>query len=155
LLGDKSALYQGITFSRAAEIFVTTTALRFCYAGFNWSDAWLSPMHQEENQMAIAVANRASRRTVKRAKDTREPLNMRVLPETRSLIDRAAELAGKNRTDFVLDAARQAAQNVLLDRAVISLNHKAHAAFVALLDAPPQPNERLRKSLETPAPWEK
>jgi hypothetical protein len=37
----------------------------------------------------------------------------------------------------------------------IPLNDEAHAAFTALLDAPPQPNERLRKSLETPAPWEK
>jgi uncharacterized protein (DUF1778 family) len=91
----------------------------------------------------------------RKAKDTREPLNMRVLPETRALIDRAAELMGKNRTDFVLDAARQAAQNALLDRAVIPVSEKAHTAFVALLDAPPQPNERLRKSLQAPAPWEK
>jgi uncharacterized protein (DUF1778 family) len=105
--------------------------------------------------MATAVVHHVTRRKARKTKDTREPLNMRVLPETRSLIDRAAELTGKNRTDFVLDAARQAAQNTLLDRAAIPLNDKAHAAFVALLDAPPQPNERLRKSLQTPAPWEK
>jgi uncharacterized protein (DUF1778 family) len=80
---------------------------------------------------------------------------MRVLPETRSLIDLAAELTGKNRTDFVLDAARQAAQNALLDRSMIPINEEAYAAFVALLDAPPQPNERLRKSLQASAPWEK
>lgn len=105
--------------------------------------------------MAPATVNKEPRRGPRRVKDTREPLNMRVLPETRSLIDRAAELTGKNRTDFVLDAARQAAQNALLDRTVIPMNDKAHAAFVALLDAPPQPNERLRKSLQTPAPWDK
>jgi uncharacterized protein (DUF1778 family) len=64
-------------------------------------------------------------------------------------------LLGKNRTDFVIDATRQAAQNALLDRTVIPINVKARAAFVALLDAPPQPNERLRKSLQTPAPWDK
>ena len=105
--------------------------------------------------MATAVVHNAPRRTPRKVKDTREPLNMRVLPETRSLIDLAAELTGKNRTDFVLDAARQAAQNALLDRTVIPINDKAYAAFVALLDAPPQPNERLRKSLQTPAPWDK
>ena len=105
--------------------------------------------------MATAVLHRAPRRTTKKAKDTREPLNMRVLPETRSLIDRAAAQIGKNRTDFVLDAARTAAQNTLLDRTAIPLNDKAYAAFVALLDAPPKPNERLRKSLQTPAPWER
>jgi uncharacterized protein (DUF1778 family) len=102
-----------------------------------------------------AVLRRAPRQTAGKAKDTREPLNMRVLPETRSLIDRAAKLMGKNRTDFVLDAARQVAQSTLLDRAAIPLSDKAHAAFVALLDAPPQPSERLRKTLQTPAPWEK
>jgi uncharacterized protein (DUF1778 family) len=110
---------------------------------------------KQEETMAIAVIQHAPRRTAKKAKDTREPLNMRVLPETRSLIDRAAELTGKNRTDFVLDAARQTAQNILLDRAAIPVNEKAYAAFVALLDAPPQPNERLRKTMQTPAHWEK
>lgn len=105
--------------------------------------------------MATAAVNNAPRHASRKAKDTREPLNMRVLPETRSLIDCAAELMGKNRTDFVVDAARQAAQNALLDRAAILINDKAYAAFVALLDAPPQPNDRLRKSLQTPAPWDK
>jgi uncharacterized protein (DUF1778 family) len=112
-------------------------------------------VNQEENKMARAALNNALRQASRKVKDTREPLNMRVLPETRSLIDLAAKLLGKNRTDFVIDAARQAAQNALLDRTVIPINDKAHAAFVALLDAPPQPNERLRKSLQTPAPWDK
>lgn len=79
---------------------------------------------------------------------------MRILPDLRSLIDQAAELTGKNRTDFVLDAARLAAQNVVLDQTIISLSDKDHAAFLALLDAPPRPNARLRKSLQTPAVWE-
>jgi uncharacterized protein (DUF1778 family) len=95
-----------------------------------------------------------SRHTTLKTKDTRKPLSMRILPETRHLIDVAAELTGKTVTDFVLDAARNAAQNTLLDRTVIPLNGKAYATFVALLDAPPKPNERLRKSLQTPAVWE-
>lgn len=40
----------------------------------------------------------------------RESLNIRIQPEERRLIDRAAQLRGKNRTDFILDAARQAAE---------------------------------------------
>ena len=79
---------------------------------------------------------------------------MRIKPVDRRLIDHAAELTGKNRTDFVLDAARQAAQNTLLDRSVIPVSKKSYAAFKALLDAPPRPNARLRKSLQTPAVWE-
>ena len=84
----------------------------------------------------------------------RDTLNIRIKPEVRGLIDRAAELLGKNRTDFVLDAARHAAEDALLDRTVFVVNSKAYAEFIARLDAPPQPNERLRRSLETVAPWE-
>lgn len=36
----------------------------------------------------------------------RETLNLRIKPAERELIDRAAKARGKNRTDFVLDAAR-------------------------------------------------
>jgi uncharacterized protein (DUF1778 family) len=85
----------------------------------------------------------------------RDTLNIRIKPEVRGLIDRAAALTGKNRTDFVLDAARHAAEDALLDQTVVALSPKAYADFLARLDAPPQPNERLRRSLETPAPWER
>ena len=84
----------------------------------------------------------------------RDTLNIRIKPEVRGLIDRAAELMGKNRTDFVLDAARHAAEDALFDRTVFLVSPKAYAEFLARLDAPPQPNERLRRSLQTPAPWE-
>jgi uncharacterized protein (DUF1778 family) len=84
----------------------------------------------------------------------RSTLNLRIRPEVRSLIDHAAELAGKNRTDFILDAARKAAQETLLEQTRIQMNPKAYAAFLARLDAPPQPNARLKKSLSTPAVWE-
>ena len=38
----------------------------------------------------------------------RETLNLRIRPAERDLIDRAAKARGKNRTDFVLEAARAA-----------------------------------------------
>ena len=85
----------------------------------------------------------------------REPLNIRIQPDLRRLIDLAAGLAGKNRTEFVLDAARRAAEDALLDRTIFAVSPKAYGEFLARLDAPPQPNERLRRSLQTPAPWEK
>jgi uncharacterized protein (DUF1778 family) len=84
----------------------------------------------------------------------RETLNIRIKPEDRWLIDRAAQLVGKNRTDFVLDATRRAAEEAILDRTVFAVSPEAYAEFLARLDAPPQPNERLRKTLQTPAPWE-
>jgi uncharacterized protein (DUF1778 family) len=85
----------------------------------------------------------------------RTTLNIRIKPEVRSLIDRAAKAQGKNRTDFILESARAAAQDALLDQAIIMASPRAYAAFVARLDMPPQPNERLRKTLRTPAPWDK
>ncbi|GAB3382887.1 type II toxin-antitoxin system TacA family antitoxin [Azotobacter armeniacus] len=84
----------------------------------------------------------------------RETLNIRIKPEEWSLIDRAAKAKGKNRTDFILDAARAAAEEALLDRTFITANLEAYAEFLARLDMPPQPNERLRKTMRTPAPWD-
>jgi uncharacterized protein (DUF1778 family) len=93
--------------------------------------------------------------TSQREKSKRETLNLRIKPELRGLIDRAAELSGKNRTDFVLDATRQAAEDTLLDRTVFVVNPKAYAEFLARLDASPRPNARLRRSLQSIPPWEK
>lgn len=86
--------------------------------------------------------------------EKRESLNLRIKPSLRKLIDRAASLSEKNRTDFVLDAARRAAEETLLDRTVFVLDSKAYAEFFKQLDAPPRPNARLRRALNTPAPWE-
>jgi uncharacterized protein (DUF1778 family) len=91
----------------------------------------------------------ASARTAKR-----ETLNLRIKAEDRGLIDRAARTLGKNRTDFVLEAARRAAAETVLDQLMFKLSPKAYAEFLARLDAPPQPNERLRRALKTKAPWE-
>ena len=88
-------------------------------------------------------------------KPRRETLNLRIPPAERTLIDRAARSAGKTRTDFILEAARRAAEDAILDRAVTAVSPEAYAAFVARLDAPPQPNERLRKTMQTPEPWAK
>lgn len=84
----------------------------------------------------------------------RHSLNLRIKPEERGLIDRAAKTLGKNRTDFMLDAARRAAEDALFDRTIYTVSPKAYAEFLARLDAPPQPNERLRRTMRTPAPWE-
>jgi len=93
--------------------------------------------------------------TSQHEKSKRDTLNLRIKPELRGLIDRAAALSDRNRTDFVLDAARRAAEDALLDRTVFVVNPKAYAQFLARLDAPPRPNARLRRSLQATAPWDK
>lgn len=87
--------------------------------------------------------------------EKRDTLNLRIKPELRVLIDRAASASGRNRTDFVLSAARRAAEETLLDRANLAVDAKTYAEFLARLDAPPRSNARLRRSLRTTAPWEK
>jgi uncharacterized protein (DUF1778 family) len=84
----------------------------------------------------------------------RDTLNLRIKPEDRGLIDRAAKLTGKTKTDFVLEAARRAAEDALVDRTLFLAGPEAFEAFRARLDEPPHPNDRLRRSLQTPAPWE-
>jgi uncharacterized protein (DUF1778 family) len=89
----------------------------------------------------------------KRPAPPRETLNIRIKPEVRGLIDRAAEARGTTRTDFILDAARRAAEDALLDQALIGVNPKAYEEFVKRLDAPAKPNLRLQKTMKTPRPW--
>ena len=84
----------------------------------------------------------------------RDTLNLRIKAEERGLIDRAATLTGKTRTDFVLEAARRAAEEALLDHTVFVASPDAHAAFLARLDEPPKPNERLRRTMQAVPPWE-
>ena len=85
----------------------------------------------------------------------RDTLNLRIKPEERGLIDRAAELAGKTRTDFVLDAARRAAVDTLTERTLFSVDAATYTKFVAVLDAPPRPNAKLARTMQTPSPWDR
>ena len=82
-------------------------------------------------------------------------INIRIEEERRTLIDRAAEAAGKDRTQFVLDAATREAITVLLDQRYFQLDTDAFAKFNAALDAPPAESPRLRALLSRKAPWER
>ncbi len=91
--------------------------------------------------------------TANTVKPPRETLNLRIPLAERALIDRAAESAGKTRTDFILEAARRAAEETLLDRALMVVGPEAYAEFLKRLDQPAQPNERLRKTMQGETPW--
>lgn len=91
--------------------------------------------------------------TASTAKTRRDTLNLRIPPAERNLIDRAAESAGKTRTDFILEAARRAAEETLLDRALMVVSPDAYAEFLKRLDRPAQPNERLRSTMQSEVPW--
>ena len=86
---------------------------------------------------------------------SRETINLRASAEQKALIDRAASRLGKTRTEFMLDSAREAAENVLLDQRLFLADEPQYAEFVACLDAPVEPTEALKKVLSTPSPWER
>ena len=80
-------------------------------------------------------------------------INLRALPEQRDLIDQAATLLGKNRSDFMLEAACERAQAVLLDQLFFALNSDKFQQFTAMLDAPLGENTGLARLKEVKAPW--
>jgi uncharacterized protein (DUF1778 family) len=80
-------------------------------------------------------------------------INLRALPQQRDLIDQAAHLLGKNRSDFMLEAACDKAQSVLLDQVFFSLDDEKFRQFTAMLDAPVQGNPGLERLLAVKAPW--
>ena len=82
-------------------------------------------------------------------------INLRANQRQRALIDRAAAALGKNRSDFMLEAACREADAVLLDRRFFLLDEKAYRRFIAVVDKPPADNPRLRRLLVSKAPWER
>jgi uncharacterized protein (DUF1778 family) len=91
---------------------------------------------------------------LKKQSDKSVALNMRIKPATRNLIDRAAEVLGKTRTDFMLEASERRAEEVLLDRIVFGVSSEVYGDFLARLDEPPVPNPRLARTMTTKAPWD-
>ena len=82
-------------------------------------------------------------------------INLRANHRQRALIDRAAGVLGKNRSDFMLEAACREADAVLLDRRFFVLDEKTYRRFIAALDKLPADNPRLRRLLAAKAPWER
>lgn len=84
-----------------------------------------------------------------------ETINLRASAEQKALIDRAARRLGKSRTEFVLDTMREAAETVLLDQRLFGLDEAAFSAFQAMLDAPAETGDALRRTLEASPPWDR
>ena len=81
-------------------------------------------------------------------------INLRALPQQRDLIDQAADLLGKTRSDFMLEAACERARAVMLDQVFFSLDAEKFRQFTTLLDAPPAANPGLERLMAVKAPWE-
>lgn len=82
-------------------------------------------------------------------------LGLRATPEQEAVLRRAAEVAHKSLTDFILDSACQAAEQTLLDQRLFMVSGSQYEAFLDLLDSPSQENEGLRDLFTQRAPWDK
>ena len=80
-------------------------------------------------------------------------ISIRAKAGQRDLIDQAADRLGRSRSDFMLEAACRQAEDVLLDQTYFALDAKGFAAFQDMLDNPPAPTDRLRRTLKAQAPW--
>ena len=82
------------------------------------------------------------------------PLSMRLPEADISIIDRAANLRGRSRTDFVREAAVRAAEEVLMENTLIRMSPKGFHAFLEVLAKPSRPVPEMVELARRPAPWE-
>lgn len=82
------------------------------------------------------------------------PISMRLPEGDLALIDRAAGLRGRSRTDFVRDAALRAAEDVLLEQRILRMTAQGFDAFLAVLAEPAEPVAEMVELARRPAPWE-
>jgi uncharacterized protein (DUF1778 family) len=70
-------------------------------------------------------------------------LGLRATPEQEAVLRRAAEVAHKSLTDFVLDAACRAAEQTLLDQRLFMVSGSQYQAILEMLDRPESDNSGL------------
>jgi len=77
------------------------------------------------------------------------------LPEADiAVIDRAASLRGRSRTDFVREAAVRAAEAALLEDGPLRMSAKGFADFLAAVAAPPHAPPEMVAMASRASPWE-
>lgn len=80
-------------------------------------------------------------------------INLRPTPAQRDLIERAAALLSKRRSEFIVEAACERAREVVMDQVFFSLDADKFHQFTALLDSPAAPNVGLQRLLAVQALW--
>ncbi len=74
-------------------------------------------------------------------------LDLRLNPADKARIARAADLRGVPLSAFVRDAAMREAESVMAAELTVTLSAKESKRFLEAIDAPFQPNARLKKAL--------
>lgn len=82
------------------------------------------------------------------------PISMRLPESDVAMIDRAATLRGRSRTDFVRDAAVRAAEEVVMENRLVRMSPEGFADFMDVLSRPAAPVPEMVDLAKRPAPWE-
>lgn len=85
----------------------------------------------------------------------RGSINMRIESGTQQLIDEAAAVLGKTRTEFMVESARLHAIDILLDQRLFPLRGQSYDAFADALDHPPAPGPRLQALMARKPSWQR
>ena len=83
------------------------------------------------------------------------PLSMRLPEADVAIIDRAAKMRGRSRTDFVREAAVRAAEEVLMDQSIIRMSLDQFEAFKAAIAGPGKAVPELVELFQRRAPWDR
>lgn len=84
---------------------------------------------------------------------TTRAVNLRIREDVRDLIDHAARMRGKSRSDFMIEASRKAAEEALLDQTLVRVDSETYAHFLEVLDQPPG-SEGYKRLMAAPKPWQ-
>ena len=74
-------------------------------------------------------------------------LGFRLDEQTKSLIERAAQLERRKVSDYCLAAITDAARRTIAEHETLTLSERDRAAFFEALVNPPEPSERLARAL--------
>ncbi|MFT2215518.1 DUF1778 domain-containing protein [Rhizobium giardinii] len=81
------------------------------------------------------------------AVDDNERMNLRVKPEVKARLVRAAALRHTDLTDFVTRTALREAEAVIAEAEQVKLSERDSLLVLDLLENPPVPNARLRAAI--------
>ncbi|CAH1658728.1 type II toxin-antitoxin system TacA family antitoxin [Chelatococcus asaccharovorans] len=80
--------------------------------------------------------------------DDSDRMNLRIKPEVKARLMRAAALRHTDLTSFVTQSALRAADAVIAEADAIGTSERDFTRILALLDNPPKPNKRLRAAAD-------
>ena len=83
------------------------------------------------------------------------PFSMRLPEADIAIIDRAAKLRGRSRTQFMRDSAVRAAEEAVMETLPIRMSPADFEAFVAMLAKPAESVPAMVELLRRPAPWDR